>query len=333
MDLSTTYLGLRLKNPLVPSASPLSESLDAARRLEDAGASALVVSSLFEEQIEAEERTLRHYLRHGEYSSPEAAAYLPDPGEWAGGADRYLEHLRRLKEALSIPVIASLNGCTPGGWTGHAALIERAGADALELNLYRVASDPDVRGARVEDDAVETVEQVRAATRLPLAVKIGPYFSSVANMAARFARARADGLVLFNRFYQPDVDLETLDVAPTLRLSGPEAQRLPLTWIGLLRGRVPLSLAASGGVAGPEDALKMLLVGADVAMMASELLRRGPARLAEVLDGMRRWMAEREYESVEQLKGSLCQRLGPDPASFERANYIRVVTGYHRDSP
>ena len=329
MDLRSRYLGLTLKNPLMPSASPLADALDSAKRLEDAGAAAVVLSSLFEEQIARETRSLEHYLRGGEETSAEATSYLPDPGAFLQPSERYLEHIRLLKRSLSIPVIASLNGDTPGGWTSHAALIEQAGADALELNLYRVAVDPAVPGGRIEDEAVETVRQVRAATSLPLAVKIGPFYSSVAHMASRFAQVRADGLVLFNRFYQPDIDLETLEVKPRLILSGPQAQRLPLTWIALLRGRVPLSLAATGGVATHEDALKMLLVGADAVMMASELLRRGPERLREVLDGMTRWLEEREYESVEQLKGSMSQLSCPDPAAFERANYIRTVAGYH----
>jgi dihydroorotate dehydrogenase (fumarate) len=314
MDLSSRYLGMRLKNPLVPSASPLSESLDEAKRLEDAGAAGLVVSSLFEEQIAREARTLEHFLRHGEHSSPEAPDFLPDPGEFLSGADRYLEHLRRLKESLSIPVIASLNGATPGGWTEHAANIEQA-----------------VSGEQIEAEAVTTVRAVRAATTLPLAVKISPYYSSVSHMAARFADLRADGLVLFNRFYQPDIDLETLEMRSRPQLSDAGARRLPLAWIGLLRGRVPLSLAATGGVRDHEDALKMLLVGADAVMMASELLRRGPGRLAEVLAGLERWMVEREYESVEQLKGSMSRQYSPDPGAFERAHYVRIVTGYHRE--
>jgi dihydroorotate dehydrogenase (fumarate) len=329
MNLSTRYLGLTLKNPLVPSASPLSDSLDMVKRLEDAGAAAIVLSSLFEEQITREAKTLEHYLRHGEHSSPESLSYLPDPGEFLSGTDRYLEHLRRVKETVSIPVIASLNGDTPGGWTRHAALMQEAGADALELNLYRVAADPAVPGAAIEEAAVETVREVRRATALPLAVKIGPYYSSVAHMAARLAAQKADGLTLFNRFYQPDIDLETLEVVPRALLSGSQAQRLPMTWIALLRGRVPLSLAATGGVATHEDAIKMLLVGADAVMMASELLRRGPGRLADVLEDMTRWLTEREYESVEQLKGSMSQLSCPDPAAFERAHYIRTLTGYH----
>lgn len=329
MDLSTRYLGLTLKNPLIPSASPLSDSLDAVKRLEDAGAAAIVLSSLFEEQIVREAETLEHYLRHGEHSSPESLSYLPDPGEFLSGTERYLEHLRRVKEAVSIPVIASLNGDTPGGWTRHAALMEQAGSDALELNLYRVAADPSVPGSAIEDEAVETVREVRRATRLPLAVKIGPYYSSVAHMAARFAAQKADGLVLFNRFYQPDIDLDKLEVIPRALLSGPQAQRLPLTWIALLRGRVPLSLAATGGVADHEGALKMLLAGADAVMMASELLRRGPERLREVLALMTAWLVEREYASVAQLRGSMSQQSCPDPSAFERAHYIRTVSGYH----
>ncbi|MDE2291662.1 MAG: dihydroorotate dehydrogenase-like protein [Elusimicrobia bacterium] len=330
MDLSTRYLGLELESPLVPSASSATESVDDLKRMEDAGAGAVVLPSLFEEQIRLEERALAHWLQEGSESHPESQTYLPQPETFRLGPDQHLERLRKAKEALSIPVIASLNGTTPGGWTGYAEKLAQAGADALELNIYRVAADPEVPGARVEEEALSVVREVRGRIKVPLAVKVGPYYSSMANMALRLVQAGADGLVLFNRFYQPDVDLEALEVRPKLLLSGPQAQRLPLTWIALLAGRVQgASLAATGGVQTAEDALKMLMVGADAVMMAAELIRRGPGHVRVVLDDMRRWMEEHEYASAAQLKGSMSQRRSADPGAFERANYVRTVSGLH----
>lgn len=330
MDLSTRYLGLMLENPLVPSASPATESLDNLKRLEDAGASAVVLPSLFEEQLRADERSLRHWVDRGSESYAESLSYLPTPEDFTLGPDQHLERVRRAKEALGIPVIASLNGETPGGWTAYAEKLAEAGADALELNIYRVAADPDIPGEHVEEDALTVVRDVRKRIKVPLAVKIGPYYSSLANMAKRFVTAGADGLVLFNRFYQPDLDLETLEVRSRLLLSGPQAQRLPLTWIALLHGKVRgASLAATGGVQTPEDALKMLMVGADVVMLAAELLRKGPGHVKTVLDGMKAWLDEHEYASVAQLKGSMSQRACADPAAFERANYVKTLSGYH----
>lgn len=330
MDLSTRYLGLMLENPLVPSASPATESVDNLKRLEDAGAAAVVLPSLFEEQIRAEERSLQHWLSHGNESYAESLSYLPVPETFAVGPDAYLERLRKAKESLGIPVIASLNGQTPGGWSAYAEKLVQAGADAVELNIYRVAADPDVPGERVEEEALTVVRDVRGRIKVPLAVKIGPYYSSLAHMASRLVGAGADGLVLFNRFYQPDVDLEALEVRPRLLLSGPQAQRLPLTWVALLHGRLRgASLAATGGVQSPEDALKMLMVGADAVMLAAELLRRGPGHIRTVLDGMAKWMEAHEYASVAQLKGSMSQRACADPAAFERANYVKTLAGFH----
>ncbi|TBR19614.1 dihydroorotate dehydrogenase-like protein [bacterium] len=330
MDLSTRYLGLMLENPLVPSACPATESLDNLKRLEDAGAAAVVLPSLFEEQLRQDERSLRHWVSHGSEQHPESTSYLPVPEDFTLGPDQHLERVRRAKESLGIPVIASLNGETPGGWSAYAERLAEAGADALELNIYRVAADPDVPGERVEEDALTVVRDVRKRIKIPLAVKIGPYYSSLANMAARLVSAGADGLVLFNRFYQPDIDLEALEVRSRLLLSGPQAQRLPLTWIALLHGKVRgASLAATGGVQNHEDALKMLMVGADVTMMAAELLRRGPGHVKTVLDGLTQWMEEHEYASVAQLKGSMSQRACADPAAFERANYVKTLSGYH----
>lgn len=330
MDLSTRYLGLMLENPIVPSASPATESIDSLKRLEDAGAASVVLPSLFEEQLRVDERSLRHWLAHGSESYAESLSYLPVPADFTLGPDQHLERVRRAKEALGIPVIASLNGETPGGWTAYAEKLAEAGADALELNIYRVAADPDVTGERVEAEALAVVRDVRARIKIPLAVKIGPYYSSLANMAVRLVDSGADGLVLFNRFYQPDVDLETLEVRSRLLLSGPQAQRLPLTWVALLHGKVRgASLAATGGVQTHEDALKMLMVGADVVMMAAELLRRGPDHLKTILDGLKKWMEEHEYASIAQLKGSMSQRSCADPAAFERANYVKTLSGYH----
>ena len=330
MDLSTRYLGLILENPLVPSASPATESLDGLKRLEDAGAAAVVLPSLFEEQLRVDERSLRHWVSRGSESYAESLSYLPVPEDFALAPDQHLERVRKAKESLGIPVIASLNGETPGGWTAYAEKLAQAGADALELNVYRVAADPDVLGEHVEEDALTVVREVRGRIKVPLAVKIGPYYSSLANMASRLVASGADGLVLFNRFYQPDVDLETLEVRSRLLLSGPQAQRLPLTWIALLHGKLRgASLAATGGVADHEDALKMLMVGADAVMMAAELLRKGPGHVKTVLEGLKRWMEAHEYASVAQLKGSMSQRACADPAAFERANYVKTLSGYH----
>ncbi|OIO07085.1 MAG: dihydroorotate dehydrogenase [Elusimicrobia bacterium CG1_02_63_36] len=328
MDLKTRYLGLNLKNPVVPSASPMTEELDGLKRLEDAGAAAVVLPSLFEEQIESEARSLHHYLESGSESSPEAMTYLPDI-EFHAGPDDYLEKVRRAKDALSIPVIASLNGSTPGGWTDYASKIEQAGADALELNLYRICGDARVSGGAVEADAVAAAAQVRGGIKIPLAVKIAPYYSSVGHIAAQFVEAGANGLVLFNRFYQADIDLETLEVRPNLVLSTAQAIRLPLTWIALLHKRVNVSLAASSGIRDHHDVLKVVMAGADVAMMAAELLRRGPGHIATVLAGLTAWMEKREYASIRQMHGSMSQISSPDPTAFERAQYIKTVTGYH----
>ncbi|MFQ5876463.1 MAG: dihydroorotate dehydrogenase-like protein [Acidobacteriota bacterium] len=329
MDLSTRYLGLELGNPLVPSASPLSESIDSLRRMEDAGASAVVLQSLFEEQIEQEARTLDHYLSHGAESYYESLSYFPEQPHVQFGPDEYLDHVRRAREAVAIPVIASLNGSSAGGWTDYARRIEEAGASALELNLYDIPADPRVSSEEVESRHLEVVRRVRAAVRLPLAVKIGPYFSAMAHMARRLAEAGADGLVLFNRFYQPDIHLEELEVRPNVLLSTPQAMRLPLRWIAILSGRVPCSLAATGGIHTHEDALKMVLAGADVTMLCSALLRHGIDHLGTVLEGMREWLEEHEYASLEQMKGSMSHRACPDPTAFERLNYMRALTGYH----
>jgi dihydroorotate dehydrogenase (fumarate) len=328
VDLRTTYLGMTLANPLVPSASTLSSRIDTLKRLQDAGAAAVVMQSLFEEQIEQEELELHRTLEAATDSFPEALTHFPELDEYNTGPDEYLRHLEATKRELRIPVIGSLNGASQGGWVRYARLIESAGADALELNVYFVAADHHEQGWQVEQRYVDLVAAVRATVAIPLAVKIGPYFSSMANMAHRLVEAGADGLVLFNRFYQPDIDLETLRVDPSLHLSTSEELRLPLRWIAILHGRVRCSLAATSGVHTAEDALKLLLVGADVTMMASCLFRHGPEHLGTILGEMRAWLDERGYESVEQARGSLSQANTPDPVAFARANYMRMIAGY-----
>jgi dihydroorotate dehydrogenase (fumarate) len=328
LDLTTTYLGLPLRTPLVASASPLSKALDSARRLEDAGAAAIVMYSLFEEQITHESRQLDHYLSRSTHAYAEALSYFPDLDRYNLEPDAYVLHLRRLKESLAIPVIGSLNGVTAGGWIDYATWIEQAGADALELNIYYLPTDPFLSSAELEDRYIELVRAVRARVAIPLALKLSPAFTGLPNMARRFAEAGADGLVLFNRFYQPDLDLVNLEVVPGVTLSTSADLRLPLRWVAILAGRVQADLALSGGVHTAEDALKALMAGANVAMLTSALLEHGPGRLLHILSDMRAWMEEREYESVEQLRGSMSQRHVAEPAAFERANYMRALTAF-----
>ncbi|HZR91285.1 MAG TPA: dihydroorotate dehydrogenase-like protein [Gaiellaceae bacterium] len=327
-SLSTGYLGFELASPIVPAASPLGADLDMLKRLEEAGAGAVVLPSLFEEQIEHETMEIHRSLDIGRNGSAEATSYFPELDAYNTGPDAYLEHVAAAKRALSVPVVASLNGSSRGGWVQHARLIEQAGADALELNVYAVEADPLTTAEEAETRILDVVRAVRAELRIPLAVKIGPFFTALAHTAARMVVAGADGLVLFNRFLQPDIDLEALAVVDRLELSRREELRLPLRWIALLHGRVPISLAATSGVHEAEDVLKALLAGADVAMPASALIRQGPAKLAEMVTGVERWLEDHEYESVEQLKGSMSQQSCPDPAAFERAHYMRAITGF-----
>jgi dihydroorotate dehydrogenase (fumarate) len=300
------------------------------RRLEDAGAAAVVLPSLFEEELVRDALRLHGVLEEGTESFAEAQTYLREPTHYTSELDRTLELVAAAKHALSIPVIGSLNGTSRGGWTSFARAIEDAGADALELNLYRVAADPGHHAAELEQRSLELVSAVRAEATIPLSVKLSPFFTALAHFARCVVQAGADGLVLFNRFYQPDLDLETLEIVPRLTLSHPDELRLPLRWIALLHGRVKASLAATSGVHGAEDALKALLAGADVAMMASALLQRGPELLRRIEEEMTRWLEEREYESVEQLKGSASQRASPDPEAFERAQYLRTLRSFWR---
>jgi dihydroorotate dehydrogenase (fumarate) len=328
MDLSTSYCGLKLKNPIVPSASPLSHALDTMRRLEDAGASAIVMYSLFEEQIEHETKELNHYTTYGTESFAEALSYFPEVGEYNLGPDEYITMIRKAKQSLGIPVIGSLNGVSPGGWISYAKKIEEAGADALELNVYYIPTDPKRTGQDVENLYVDILKQVKKTVRIPVAIKLGPFFSAMANMAARLDEAGADALVLFNRFYQPDIDLETLEVKPNVILSTPQALRLPLRWIAILHGRVKANLAATSGIHNAEDVLKMLMAGADVTQMCSSLLRNGPHHIERVLADLTQWMQEHEYVSVRQMKGSMSQKSIADPADFERANYMKALQSF-----
>ena len=328
VDLGTTYLGLPLRSPVIASASPLTGDLDSLRALEREGIAAVVLPSLFEEQIEHEQIDLHDLLEHQTHSVGEALTWFPELEDYNTGPDRYLEHLARAKESLDVPVIASLNGVSRGGWLRYARLCQEAGADALELNVYAVETDPGHSAAEIEERTLALVRDVRETVTIPLAVKVGPFYSAFAHMACSLSEAGADGLVLFNRFLQPDIDLETLEVAPWLPLSTPVELRLPLRWIAILRGRVDVDLAGTTGVHDWQGALKLLLAGANAVMVASAPLMRGPGVVRDVLEGLEAWMVEREYSSVRQLQGSLSQASCPDPAAFERGNYMRALTSY-----
>jgi dihydroorotate dehydrogenase (fumarate) len=327
IDLRTKYLGLHLRSPLVASASPLSHDLDSVRRLEDAGASAIVLYSLFEEQLRQENQELEYHLAAGTESFAESLTYFPQPGEFRTGPEGYLKHILRVKDAVDIPVIASLNGATLGGWTQFARKIEEAGADAIECNIYSIPTDVEASSEKVENAYLEIVRAVKLSVHIPVAVKLSPFFSSMAHMAKRLDGVGADGLVLFNRFYQPDIDLETLEVRPNVLLSTPQDLRLPLTWIGILYGRIRANLAATSGIHQAEDVIKMLMVGADVTMMCSVLLRQGHDHIRFVERQLESWMADHEYESVKQMQGSMSQLRCGDPSAFERAQYMRAVKG------
>ncbi len=331
VDLTTRYLGLELQSPLVASPSPLGHSLEMLKRIEDAGAAAVVLPSLFEEQIEHEAFEVHRVLEAGSESFGEALSYFPELDDYNTGPGPYLDHLSAAKELLTIPVIGSLNGFSPGGWVRYAKLMQDAGADALELNVYFVATDVFMSSEQVEERYLELVRAVREVVTIPVAVKVGPYFSSMASMARRLAEAGADGLVLFNRFVQPDIDLETLTVVPKVNLSTSAELLLPLRWVAILRGRVAASLAATTGVHRAEDVLKLLLAGADVTMTTSAILRDGPERLRELVIGLRALLEKGEYESVEQLKGSMSQASCADPEEFERSQYMRALVSYVTD--
>jgi dihydroorotate dehydrogenase (fumarate) len=328
-NITTDYMGLQLKHPIVASCSPLTGNIDSLLALEDAGAAAVVLPSLFEEQVEHDSLAFEHSSAIGDGFNAEATAgYFPALDGYNTGYDEYLDLLVAAKRELKVPVIASLNGTTDGGWVAYATMLQDEGADALELNIYLVAADPDQTGKQIEHGYLHLVESVRAAIHIPLAVKIGPQFSSPANMARRLADAGADGLVLFNRFYQPDINLESLAVEPNLLLSSPTEMRLTLRWIAIMAGRVDADLAATTGVHSAEDVVKLILAGANVTMMTSALLKHGPTHLRTVLNGMARWFAKREYVSIEQARGSLSQTSVADPLSFERANYMKALVSY-----
>jgi len=332
-DLGTTYLGLKLHSPLVVSASPLSRDIDGICRLEDAGAAAVVLYSLFEEQLRQEEMDLEYHLNAGTESFPESLTYFPQPSEFHTGPEGYLNHLRKAKAAVKIPVIASLNGSTLGGWTKFAGELERAGADAIECNLYSIPTDPRLTAADVENSYLDIVRAVKDMVTIPVAVKLSPFFSNLSNFARRLDVAGADALVLFNRFYQPDIDLEELEIRPNVLLSTQQALRLPVTWIGILHGRVRAALAGTGGVYSAEDVVKLLMVGANATMLCSSLLRHGVNHLRHVERELRAWMEEHEYESVAQMQGSMSQLRCPDPSAFERAQYMRAVKGMQHIHP
>ncbi|HLF18189.1 MAG TPA: dihydroorotate dehydrogenase-like protein [Candidatus Omnitrophota bacterium] len=329
MDLTTTYLGLKLKNPLIISASPLSEEIDNFRRLEDAGASCIVHYSLFEEQITGEIYEADYYQTFGSESFAESLSYFPKPSQFILGPQEYCEHIRLAKKAVDIPIIASLNGHSLGGWTKYARHLEEAGADALELNIYYLATDPEDTSEKIENNYVEVLKAVKSVVKIPVAVKLSPYFSAMANMAVRLDQAGADGLVLFNRFYQPDIDLENLKITPNVLLSNSPEMRLPMRWIAILFGRIKADMAATSGIHTAADVLKLLMVGAKATMLCSILLRKGIDHLGRIKTEMVEWMKEHEYRSVAQMQGSISQRLCTDPELFERANYMKVLKSYH----
>jgi dihydroorotate dehydrogenase (fumarate) len=331
MDLTTTYLGLELNNPIVPSASPLSEKIENLKRMEDAGAAAVVMHSLFEEQINEESHLLDHYLSYGSESYAEALHYFPEAHEYKVGPEGYLNLIRQAKESLSIPVIGSLNGVSTGGWIDYATRIQEAGADALELNIYYMSTKIDMTGEDVEKMYVDIVADVKKSVSIPVAVKISPFFSSMANMAQKLVNAGADGLVFFNRFFQPDFDLEQLEVVPHLVLSSKFEHRLPLRWIAILYGRLDVDFAHTRAIASHEEVLKSLMAGAKVTMITSEILRNGIGRVGEILSDLEEWMEEKEYESVRQMQGSMSQIRCPEPAAFERANYMKVLHSWRPD--
>jgi dihydroorotate dehydrogenase (fumarate) len=325
VDLTTYYMGMKLRTPLVVSASPLSQEIGSIRRLEDVGASAVVLYSLFEEQLRQESLELDYHLNAGTESFAESLSFFPQASEYRLGPEGYLEHIRKARQAVGIPIIASLNGATAGGWAEYGREIEEAGADAIECNIYSIQTDPDVTSAEIEQTYIDIVKSVKKSVSIPVAVKISPYFSNLANMAKRLDQAGANALVLFNRFYQPDIDLEELEIRPNVLLSTPQALRLPLTWIGILYGRVQASLAGTSGVHDAPDVIKLLMAGANVNIMCSALLRNGINHLHNVENGVVEWMEKHEYESVQQMQGSMSQLRCPDPGAFERAQYMRAV--------
>jgi len=328
MSLTTSYLGMTLKNPIVASSSPLSHNVDSIRRLEDAGAAAVVMYSLFEEQINFDSFYIDHYLTNGTNSFAESLSYFPEMQGYNSGPDEYMNLIKRAKDAVDIPIIGSLNGVSAGGWTDYAVLMQEAGADAIELNVYYIPANQDLDGSDIENIYLNILREVKRSVSIPVAIKLSPFFSSTANMAKRLVAEGANGLVLFNGFYQPDIDLETLEVVPRLVLSNSSELRLPLRWVAILYGRVLADLAITTGIHTSEDVLKALMAGAKVTMMASELLQNGIRRISVILDELRSWMEEHDYESVAQMIGSMSQQHCAEPAAFERANYMKTLASY-----
>jgi dihydroorotate dehydrogenase (fumarate) len=331
VDLTTTYLGLKLKNPLVASPSPLSEKVENVKKLEEAGIAAVVMYSLFEEQIIHESLELDHFLNRGTESFAEALTYFPNVGKFTLAPEKYIETLEKTKQSVNIPVIGSLNGVSTGGWIEYGRKIQDAGADALELNLYYLPIDFSLTGSQIEDNYVRLVSDIRASISIPLAVKLSPFFTALPNFAKRLVDAGANGLVLFNRFYQPDLDLENLEVVPHLVLSNSDELRLPLRWIAILFGKVKADLALTSGVHTSEDAIKAVMAGASVAMTTSALLKRGIPAVQQILTGMEEWLIAHEYESIKQMTGSMSQGAVAEPAAFERANYMKVLNSFNPD--
>ena len=330
MDLTTRYLGLPLKHPVVSSASPLAAKLDGVQRLAEAGAAAIVLPSLFEEQIEHEAMELHWATTQGTESFAEATSYFPEPESFLFGPDEYLNLIRKARAAVDVPIIGSLNGCTTGGWVRYARHFEEAGASAIELNIYYLVTDPFANSEAVEANYLDVLESVKSQVTIPVALKLAPYFSAFASMARRCDAGGADGLVLFNRFYQPDLDIENLEVLPDHELSTSANIRLPLRWIAILRGHLSCSLAATSGIHTAEDVIKLVMAGADVTMMCSALLRHGPAHIKTVVTDMRQWMEDHQYESVNQMKGTMSQQSVADPAAYERANYMKTLQSWRQ---
>ena len=328
MDLSTKYLGMTLKSPLVASASPLSEDVNNIKKLEEAGVGAVVLHSLFEEQIRLEQEEYNYHTTQGTESFAESLSYFPEVEDYKLGPELYLDHIRKAKAAVDIPIIASLNGSTLGGWTQYAKEMEQARADAIELNIYFIQTDIDLPGSEVEKQYVEILKAVKSVVKIPVALKLSPYFSNFANMAKQFDDTGADALVLFNRFYQPDIDLEEFEVTPNLMLSQSSAMRLPMRWIAILRDRIKADLAATSGIHTGTDVIKMLLVGANVTMLCSALLKHGINHVKNIEDHMKQWMRENDYSSVTELQGSMSQKKTTNPGSFERAQYMKAITKY-----
>ena len=328
IDLSTEYLGLELDNPLVPSSSPLTGELDTAKKLEDAGASALVLPSLFEEDVEHEQKQLERFVYSQALGHSEAQSYQPIPEDYSSELDSYLERLQKFKTALSIPVIASLNGVSTSGWIDTGKELQQAGADALELNVYYIAADPDTSGEEVENRYLQLLSDLREQVNIPVTMKLSPHFSAVANMVLKLQRAGAHGVSLFNRFYQPDIDLETLHIKPRLELSSPIESLVRIRWIALIRGRVDLSIAATGGFHRTEDIVKALLAGADITHLCSVLLQKGPQHIAVLKRELHNWLEQKEYTSVTQMKGSVSKSCAINPAALEHCNYSHVIKSY-----